>query len=136
MLAPAKHLAGLRAKFPSGQGSVKRDALHWSIKVRPTPYSLEYLIEVECAMGKKPAVYASGGEIMQMDDLSRIPHKYSVDEAAKRVQLCLDYGEWHRDDSAATTLVPWAIEWLAHFEVWLTTGKWTGGGIHDGVLEE
>ena len=135
VLSPAKQLAGLR-RFPSGTGSVKRDVLSWSMAARPTAFSLEYLIEVECRLGGAPDVYVSGGEIEKMDDLSEIPHHYSVDAEKKRVKICLDYGEWRRDQLIAATMVPWAVEWLAHFEIWLVTGKWTGGGIHNGVLEE
>lgn len=28
----------------------------------------------------------------------------------------------------STTVVPWTAEWLIHYEVWLATGQWTGGG--------
>ena len=30
----------------------------------------------------------------------------------------------------ADTIVPWAAEWLMHYELWLVTGEWTGGGDH------
>lgn len=32
----------------------------------------------------------------------------------------------------ADTIVPWTAQWLACYELWLTTGKWTGGGRHPG----
>lgn len=135
-LTVARQLAALNAKFPTGEGHIKRGVLTWSLTVKPMAFSLEYLIEVQYRFGTKPDVFASGGEIAAMADLSRIPHKYSIDTERKRVCLCLDYREWSRFDPIATTLVPWAIEWLAHFEVWLTTGTWTGGGIHNGVVEK
>jgi hypothetical protein len=28
----------------------------------------------------------------------------------------------------ATSIVPWASEWLLHYEIWRATGTWTGGG--------
>lgn len=28
----------------------------------------------------------------------------------------------------ANTIVPWAVEWLFFYEVWLVTGEWGGGG--------
>lgn len=31
-------------------------------------------------------------------------------------------------DLISRTLVPWAAEWLLHYEVWTITGKWHGGG--------
>ena len=30
----------------------------------------------------------------------------------------------------ATTIFPWTAEWLLHYEIWLATGEWTGGGYH------
>lgn len=30
----------------------------------------------------------------------------------------------------ADTYIPWAIEWLYYYEIWLVTGEWCGGGIH------
>jgi len=28
----------------------------------------------------------------------------------------------------ADTVIPWASEWLLHYEIWLATGTWHGGG--------
>ena len=32
----------------------------------------------------------------------------------------------------ASTTVLWALDWLACYELWLMTGRWTGGGRHAG----
>jgi hypothetical protein len=32
------------------------------------------------------------------------------------------------DGSIADTIVPWTAEWLVHYEIWLVTGEWYGGG--------
>jgi len=51
------------------------------------------------------------------------PHVYPGD------QLCLYYpGEWRHDMLLVATVLPWTAEWLIHYEVWLVTGQWTGGG--------
>jgi hypothetical protein len=45
--------------------------------------------------------------------------------------LCLYYpGQWRPDLLLSTTIVPWTAEWLMHYELWLATGHWTGGGHH------
>jgi hypothetical protein len=31
------------------------------------------------------------------------------------------------------SLIPWACEWLCHYELWVSTGIWHGGGIDHGV---
>ncbi len=35
----------------------------------------------------------------------------------------------------AYTIVPWLMEWLVYYEVWLITGQWEGGGIPHGPAE-
>lgn len=40
--------------------------------------------------------------------------------------------EWEPGMPIADTIVPWINEWLACYELWLATGKWTGGGRHPG----
>ena len=63
------------------------------------------------------------------DGAQRLPHVYDH----VKQQLCLYYGparEWTPDKMIADTIVPWASEWLLHYEFWLVTGIWHGGGIH------
>jgi hypothetical protein len=56
-------------------------------------------------------------------DAQDSPHVYPGDE------LCLYYpGEWRHDMLLATTILPWTAKWLMHYELWLITGRWTGGG--------
>lgn len=38
--------------------------------------------------------------------------------------------EWRQSMLLAGTILPWTSEWLLHYETWLATGVWTGGGIH------
>jgi hypothetical protein len=28
----------------------------------------------------------------------------------------------------STTILPWTAEWLMHYELWLISGHWSGGG--------
>ncbi|GAB3967002.1 hypothetical protein GCM10027615_15560 [Plantactinospora veratri] len=54
---------------------------------------------------------------------SGCPHVYPADE------LCLYYpGGWKQNMLLSTTVVPWTAEWLMHYELWLVTGRWSGGG--------
>lgn len=62
-----------------------------------------------------------------------IPHHYPNQEHPELPFLCLydpDTQEWHPGRSVAQTIIPWTIDWLACYEGWLATGKWTGGGRH------
>lgn len=47
--------------------------------------------------------------------------------------LCLyfpRYREWNHTMWLLETTVPWTSEWLWHYELWLMTGHWHGGGTH------
>jgi hypothetical protein len=47
--------------------------------------------------------------------------------------LCLYYDEFDGGQHLiADTVVPWISEWLFHYELWLSTGSWHGGGVHPG----
>jgi hypothetical protein len=44
-------------------------------------------------------------------------------------RLCLySPGEWSGDMFIAKTTIPWAGEWLFHYELWKATDQWDGGG--------
>jgi hypothetical protein len=60
----------------------------------------------------------------------KLPHVYSSDTQ----YLCLHYPrekKWTESQNIAVTIIPWAAEWLFHYEIWVITGTWNGGGtIH------
>ncbi len=59
-----------------------------------------------------------------------LPHVHARDRAPT---LCLyDPGadEWDGTMHLSQTIVPWSADWLACYELWLMTGRWTGGGRH------
>ena len=58
-----------------------------------------------------------------------IPHIYIKNDTKKRLKLCLYYGdEFKRGMLITESIIPWTVEWLHFFEIWLATGKWLGGG--------
>jgi hypothetical protein len=64
---------------------------------------------------------------LQGRDGRKPPHLYKGDF------LCLylpNSGEWNGQMFLARTIIPWTSEWLLHYEIWLATGEWHGGGIH------
>ena len=65
-----------------------------------------------------------------------IPHHYPNPSRLELPFLCLydpDAREWNPGCAIASTIVPWAVDWLACYEGWLATGEWTGGGRHPAV---
>jgi hypothetical protein len=52
-----------------------------------------------------------------------LPHVFPGDK------LCLHFPmEWNDGMLIACTILPWAAEWLLHYEIWLITEQWEGGG--------
>ena len=37
-------------------------------------------------------------------------------------------GDWNSRMFIGQTIVPWLMEWLVFYELWLATGTWYGGG--------
>ena len=66
-------------------------------------------------------------------DEAPLPHVYFELPDISLSPLCLfdpREREWSHDDLIAKTTVPWTADWLACYEGWLATGRWTGGGRH------
>ena len=94
---------------------IHTNRLIWKTTLQPSELSLAYVVS------PNPLALADGAQ--------RLPHVYDH----VKQQLCLYYGparEWTPDKMIADTIVPWASEWLLHYEFWLVTGIWHGGGIH------
>ena len=65
-----------------------------------------------------------------------IPHHYPNRDQPELPFLCLydpAAREWHPGHSISRTIVPWTIDWLTCYEIWIATGEWTGGGRHPTV---
>jgi hypothetical protein len=51
----------------------------------------------------------------------------------KDLALCLYLpwnNEWGGHRYLSETVLPWASEWLVHYEAWLYTSEWQGRGVH------
>jgi hypothetical protein len=99
--------------------------------LRPTPVTSVYSIRLEYAVGQLPIAVVEEPLLTGRPDGEEIPHMYPANEQWP-ARPCLYYpsdGDWATDRSLATTIVPWLLEWLLHYEVWLTTGEWRGGGV-------
>jgi len=101
------------------------DHIVWTGKLQPTPASITYTVRVIHRMGQVPRVIVLDPPLKRRPN-EALPHVYPGDG------LCLYHGDEFNDskDFIAHTIVPWASEWLLHYEFWLATGEWHGGGIH------
>lgn len=108
----------------------KNNQLFWSGKIKPTALSKEYTVFLSYRFNKSPKVWIIGDELEKLDD-TNFPHKFDINPKNKMVQICLyRYSEFNSSKLIANTIIPWTVEWLYYYELWLATGEWLGGGEH------
>ncbi len=121
----------LRAAYPKGECDIeKRKKLFWRGKIRPTPISQEYTVSLTWEPGWSPKVWVIGDELQKLDNPD-FPHIFEINIEKKMVRLCLyRHQEFSSYKYLSKTIIPWTIEWLYFYEIWLATGEWCGGGEH------
>ena len=128
----------LRHTFPGCIVTRNREeSLVWTHTITPTPLSRQYKVKLRYVKNEgvkffvvdpKPLLLAAGKKYL--------PHVYSTPDQ----RLCLYYPngfEWNVGMLYTKTIIPWAVEWLYHYEIWVGTGEWYGGGItHESEVEK
>lgn len=124
-------MIAIKASYPSSICEIKNGTLLWHSKLRPTPLSKEYSVLMTYKPRTRPKVLVLGDELQNLDTKD-FPHIYSIDTDNKYVEICLyrHAYEFSNYKLLANTIVPWTVEWLFYYEIWLTTGEWLGGGEH------
>lgn len=123
--------AKLKQYFPDSTARVDQYGrrLIWEGKLQPSDLSLCYDIKIEYVLGKDPDVYViTPAPLPLPEGEKKLKHTYDH----KKQHLCLYYrkaGEWNAESTIADTIIPWTSEWLLHYEFWVLTGEWRGGGI-------
>lgn len=120
-----KQMAALKRAFPDSNAVVKRNKLQWISRLTPSPLSETYRIRLEYSLEKSPKVFVEEPPITEPEG-RRLEHRFPDGS------LCLyvpGVGEWQPEMLLVETIVPWTSEWLFHYELWLLTGEWYGGGI-------
>lgn len=125
-------LLHLRAmKLPGAVGQLRNGLLTFEYVAQPTPISREYSLRLTYRRGNPPEVRVLLPSIPELaDGHGPVPHLY---ERSHPVRLCLYLPrtrEWGPEMSLAQTVIPWSVDWLFYFEIWLATGEWNGGGEH------
>lgn len=102
----------------------------WFGEFMPSALSDTYRLKITYTTGKPPKVYIVSPKPLPLaEGAKRLPHTYSYSNGKQ--QLCLflpKAGEWNSSMFIATTIVHWAVQWMYYYEIWVTTGKWMGGG--------
>ena len=130
---PLLHQEGaLRSYFPGSKTIRKGEKeLIWIGELTPSPLSRSYKVKLHYKLGEFIRFFLLEPRLRLAEGETELPHVYST----KLQQLCLYYpkdNEWNPGMFYVRSLIPWASEWLFHYEIWLGNGEWRGGGIdHD-----
>jgi hypothetical protein len=119
----------IKSVFPASAITYNQSSLTWKYMLTPTPLSNSYNIKLTYVMGGQPNVYVVSPTLALYPGATKLEHVYDT----KKQWLCIYYrkaGEWKSSMLIADTIIPWTCEWLLHYECWLATGIWHGGGIH------
>ena len=120
----AVQAAQLKKSFPESDSSIKKSTLTWHAQITPSPLSATYSVRLSYKLRRRPEVEVLEPKLEKRDG-KKPPHLFPKE------RLCLYLSdEWHSSMLLADTIVPWIAEWLLHYEIWLATGEWCGGGVH------
>jgi hypothetical protein len=130
-LTPVQQFSVLRRDYSQGNSKFSGiDEITWQGYLKSSPIGESYKIKVVYKKGDSPKIYVVEPKILKLPSGKvKLQHVYDHDKQ----RLCLFYpNEWDESKTLASTIFPWTIEWLYHYEIWFITGKWEGGGIHLG----
>ena len=134
----AHQLWDLQRLYPHGVGRLLKGRLLWRCELKPSVFSRRYLVQIDYRLGSFPTILVLDPKPRDLAGGRKPPHVYK----GPGDPLCLFYAaarEWNASMLIARTIVPWACEWLFHFEAWVFTGRWEGGGIShepEGIQQE
>jgi hypothetical protein len=126
-----RQVGALRSKYPEGRTNFARGVVTWVGPIQPTPVSRTYTVKVEYQAGwPRPRITVLEPDLRDAT-MPPLPHVFDGD------RLCLHLsGEWRPYEMIASTIIPWASEWLLHYEIWRATREWHGGGHDPGKKSE
>ena len=118
-------------RWPDFCCHVRGGSLSCEGPLRPTPLSIVHRVRLRYAPGRRPRVRVIDPPLSRREEQPDVPIPHTFkDRSPGNEEPCLHYrGEFRSDRFLANTILPWLVEWLAHYEVWRATGIWTGGGV-------
>jgi hypothetical protein len=121
----------IKHMFIDGKVSTVHDQqLTWRHTISPSPLGRLYKVKLVYYINQAPNIYVLDPKPLPLAiGKAKLPHCYDQ----KYQRLCLYYPdgkEWNKTMLLSATVIPWTYEWLYHYEIWLGTGEWTGGGVH------
>lgn len=119
----------IRSLFPESNISFNQNRLTWKYGITPSPLSDSYDIKLIFIKGEHPNIFIIRPKLQLYPERKKLPHVYSTEKQ----WICIYYRkgrEWNSGMLIANSIIPWTCEWLYHYELWVNTGTWHGGGIH------
>ena len=121
----------IKHMFTDGKVNTMHDRqLTWTHTISPSPLGGIYKVKLVYHLTQSPKIFVVTPKPLALaKGKTKLPHCYDQ----KQQRLCLYYpdgAEWNKAMLLSNTVIPWTYEWLYHYEIWLGTGEWTGGGVH------
>lgn len=126
VLGLREQAARIRMVCPNFNYHVRGGELVGHASMQPAPHCESYSFQLRYRVGQNPKIVILEPRLRLRDDQDRIPHTYGENEPC----LFRPGVDWSKEDSIATTVIPWLATWLFYYEVWHATGEWYGGGEH------
>lgn len=107
-------------------------ALRYRFRLAPSEFGRVYECELRLTPdARPPEMFVLSPDLTTLADEPALPHIYPSNGSGTK--LCLWWPkqrEWLPQMKLVETYIAWTSEWLWHFEDWLATGFWAGGGEH------
>lgn len=134
-------LSALRKRYKNGQGKIVKCKngirLEWRQILQPSKLSRKYLVSIRWyGLEDIPEVEILSPVLKEVAGGKRSPHEF-YSETNTKPCLLFNKGnikDWTPKMEISESIVPWTLEWLWYWELWLVDGEWRGGGVHPGEL--
>lgn len=118
----------IRSVFPASEIKRKGEKeLTWIHTITPSALSGTYKVKLHFTEKEGVKFYVLEPKLQLAPGETKLKHVYST----SKQQLCLyspEGKEWNKGMLLVKTIIPWASEWLLHYEYWVVTREWRGGG--------
>jgi hypothetical protein len=116
---------------------VQGKEIRYCFEISPSEFSPLYRCLLVVPRTTSPQMYVIKPDLVVKAGSKRPPHIYGHSDG--KTHLCLWWPkqrEWKRDMKFIESYIAWTAEWLWHYEYWLSSGKWEGGGAHPAERKE
>lgn len=128
-----------RLNLVNAQINLTPGRLSFRCELKPNLYARSYKVHIQLSGHPTalPDIFVEEPDLRILANDEKIPHTYPC-SPEHGVKLCLWHpgsNEWTQAIPLSQSVIPWTVLWLTYFELWLSSGIWEGGGLHNGKLE-